>query len=211
MEHHILKIPMTKDVFDELDDAFIDKNETSHDFVWKIIRNLCKDAKIGKLNKICTVNTIKDGKQIQEQVKLKRIKLDEIKNTPNWIPENMEKEDMTYFEHKITDKTLEYLKLFASFTVLRHKKYVESLQKENTKRIEKMLADKNTDQKVTKDAEKSFNEEIDRFTKTLPSCLEEVVFNSVYPSIQLEVNKNIEDSFNKENEEMYPKEVKPSK
>ena len=211
MEHHIMKIPMTKDIFDELDDAFIDQKTTSHDFVWGIIRNLCKDAKIGKLNKVCAVNVIKDGKPIQDQIKLKGITLDEIKSNPDWIPKNMEKEDITYFEHKITDKTLEYLKLFASFTVLRHKKYVESLQKDNAKRIEKMLADKNTDQKVSKDAESSFIEQIDKFAKALPSCIEEVVFNATYPPIQLEVNKNIENSFNKENEEMYPKEEKPSK
>ena len=206
----LVKIPMPDSIFDELDDAFVGEKESAQDFVWGLIRNLCKDAKLGKLNKVCTVNAIKDGVQVQEQIKLKGFELDIVPSDPYWIPQNIDKEDIKYFEHKVTDKTMEYLRLYASFAVLRHKKYADSIEAENNKKLDKMMVDK-VDPKITDEAKENYSAAVKKFREGTPKCLEEIVFNSVYPSIHQKVNDNIDKELDKENEEMYPKEDKTSK
>lgn len=207
MEHKIIKIPMVDTIYEELDDAFIDEKETSHDFVWRLIRDLCKDAKMGKLNKICSVNVLKDGKPQQESVKLKEIELEELPSNPDWIPKNIDKDDVKYFEHKVTDKTWEYLNLFSSFTILRHQKYGESLEIENNKKLAKMEQDPNIKKELLEDARKNFGESIEKFNGIVPKCLEEVVFSAIYPKISQYVNQNIDKALDKENEELYPKKA----
>lgn len=203
-EHQIIKIPMPDTIFDELDDAFIDDaKQTSHDFVWSLIRSLCRDAKLGKLNKTCTVNVIKDGLQEQEHIKLRGFELESVPLDSNWIPKNMEKDEIKYFEHKVTDKTMEYLTLYCSFAVLRHTKYSDSIEADNDRRIAELEAknDKNVDA-VKENLAKS----IQKFKDAAPKCFEEVLFNTVYPQIHRKITENVEKEFDKENEEMYPKE-----
>lgn len=207
---NIVKIPMLDTMFDELDDAFIDEKEDAHQFVWGKIRELCRDAKLGKLNKTCTTNIIKDGVQEQEHVKLKGLKLENLPYNSEWIPPNMDKEDIKYFEHKITDKTKEYLELFARFEYLRHSKYEESVILENQNKLDQMIEAK-TNEKVLEDAKKNFEKSAEKFKKARPKCMEEVLYNRIFPSIHSKVNENIGKEFDKENEEMYPKEEKPSK
>ncbi len=206
MEHHVIKIPMTDEIYAELDDAFIDKKETAHDFVWGLIRKICKDAKLGKLNKICAVNVIENGQQKTEQIKLKETKLEDVNSDSKWLPENLDKDEVVYFEHKITDKTMEYLKLFSSFTILRHEKFTGSLEKANSEKLEKMSSDKKTTEATISDAKETFEKQLQKMYDAIPSCLEEVVYNAIYPAIQKEVADNIDISLDKENEEMYPKE-----
>ncbi len=211
MEHQILRIPLIDTIYDELDDAFIEEKQTAHDFVWGLVRDLCKDAKLGKLNKICNVNEIKDGKPQQRNIKLKEVTLQELSSNPEWIPKESDREEIKYFEHKVTDKTMEYLKLFGSFTILRHEKYADSLQEENDKNLVKMCEDPNTNEKIIENARESFEKSHKRFIELLPSCLEEVVYAAVYPKIHAHVTQHVSKIFDKENEEMYPKEEKPSK
>jgi len=202
---NLVRIPMSDLVFDELDDAFIDDDkQTAHDFVWGLIRNICKDAKLGKLNKTCTVNIIKDGQQAQDQIKLKGYELAIVDSDPNWIPENMDKEDIKYFEHKVTDKTWEYIKLYCSFAVLRHTKYCESLEKDNEKKLIQMI-NNNSSENMFKDAKENFSKSISKFKEGTPKLIEEILFNAIYPFVHRKVTENIEKEFDKENEEMYPK------
>ena len=49
----ILKVPMLDTFFEELDDAFIDEDGSAHDFIWGELKKLCRDAKMGKLQKRC--------------------------------------------------------------------------------------------------------------------------------------------------------------
>ena len=211
MEHQIIRIPMVDSIYEELDDAFIGEKETAHDFVWRLIRELCKDAKMGKLNKVCSVNVLKDGKPQQDTVKLKEVNLEEITSNPDWIPKNIDKDDVKYFEHKVTDKTWEYLKLFSSFTLLRHKKYGESLEAENDRKLADLEKNANMKKEQIEDARKNFDETVEKFKGIIPKCLEEVVFSAIYPKISQHVNQNIDKALDKENEELYPKKDKPSK
>lgn len=207
MEHQIIKIPMIDTVFEELDDAFVDQKQTAHEFIWGLIRKLCSDAKHGKLNKSCIVNIIKDGIQDKEDIKLKEVDLVEPEIDESWIPKNMDREDVKYFEHKVTDKTMEYLKLYCSFAILRHEKFGDSIEKSNNERIEKLEKD-NAAPKMIEDAKESNAKTISKFRETAPKCLEEIIYASVYPSIIKSVNDNIDKMFDKENEEMYPKVAK---
>jgi len=205
-QHEILRIPMTDSIFDELDEAYVGEKETAHDFVWGLVRHLCKDAKLGKLNKICQINSIKDGVPFVESVKLKGMTLEELPSNPDWIPQNMELEDIKYFEHSISDKTLKYLKVYGSFTKLRHDKYGTALEIDNERKLE-TLEKGNAKPELIEDAKKGFSESSERFQKAIPKCLEEVVFNAIYPSIHKKVTENVEKMFDKENEQFYPKEA----
>lgn len=206
MEHQIIRIPMPDSIYDELDDAFVgNEKETAHDFVWKLIRGLCRDAKLGKLNKVCTVNIVEDGQTKQEPVKLRGYELPIAESNPEWAPENLDKEDVKYFEHKITDKTSEYINLFCSFAILRHQKYVESLRVDQEKQIEKLIED-NTSVDTIDKMKENFEKILEKFSKAEPKYVEEILTNSIYPQIQQQIVKNIDMEFDKENEEMYPKE-----
>ncbi len=197
---------MSDSIFDELDDAFVEnEKESSHDFVWKLIRGLCRDAKLGKLNKTCIVNIIEDGQTKQETIKLKGYELPIAESKPDWIPENLDKEDVKYFEHKITDKTSEYINLYCSFAILRHVKYVKSLKADHEKKLADLIEKKTSVDTIDKIKE-NFEKTIERFDKAEPRYIEEVLTNALYPQIQQQIIQNIDKEFDKENEEMYPKE-----
>ena len=207
MEHQILKIPMPDSVFDELEEAYMsNEKETSHDFIWGLIRGLCRDAKLGKLNKMCTINIIKDGAPAQEQVKLRGFELVQAESYSDWIPENLEKDEIKYFEHKVTDKTIEYLKLFCSFAILRHTKYSDSIEEDNERKLAKMIQNKATDSQI-QDAKENSDKALTKFRETTPKYFEEILYNTVYPQVHRKITENVDKEFDKENEEMYPKEA----
>ena len=210
MEHQIIRIPMPDSIFDELDDIYIEnEKETSHDFVWGLVRSLCKDAKLGKLNKTCTVNVIKDGQAAQDQVKLRGFELPVAESYSDWLPQKLDRDEIKYFEHKVTDKTMEYLRLFCSFAKLRHTKYADSLSEDNERKLAK-LVESNTSEKAITDAKEGFDKALVKFRDAEPKYLEEIVFNAVYPHIHRKVTENVEKEFDRENEEMYPKEAAKS-
>ena len=197
---HLLKIPFDKEFLSELEDAFIDKDETASDFVWKEIRKLCKDAKLGKLNKTCVVNILQNGKQISETVKLKDITLEEIASDPKWIPNLHEKQDIAHYEHSVTDTTMKYLKLFASFSVLRQQKWSESVMQENDKMLQRMKEDPKTEQNIIDDAIEAFKKNQKILDDAKPRCLEDAIYSSISNSLYKHVSDNIDTMFDKENE-----------
>lgn len=194
--------------YEELDDAFIDEKESAHDFIWGQLKKLCRDAKMGKLQKSCVVNTIKDGKQQQETLKLRGLELIEVPSNPAWIPEKLEASDLKYFEHSVTDKTMEYLKLYASFSVLRHDKYGDSLVEDQKKKVAELMLNK-ADQKIIDDAKKTMEDTQENFKKGRPECIEQILYTALYQPISQKVLANVDRELDKENEELYPKE-KPS-
>ena len=205
-----LRIPLPIDVHDELEDAFIDQKEDSHTFIWQQIRGLCRDAKMGKLNKACIFQKLnKAGGFDRDSVKLKEVTLEELPSNPDWVPLKMEADEVSYFEHKITEKTLKYLMLFSSFSLLRYDKLEESIKKLDEENLAEMR-DKitETNRKVEEpkiiEAEKKIKEADEERQKDKPTCMEQCVFNSIYQQIYRHVVANVDKSFDKENEEMYP-------
>ncbi len=205
----ILRIPFDKEFLSELEDAFIGKDEDASDFIWREIRRLCKDAKIGKLNKVCVVNILQDGKQISETLKLKDVTLEETTSDPEWIPNLHEKEDVTHYEHSITETTMNYLKLFGSFTILRHEKWAKSIIKENDKMLQRMRKDPKTEQTVIDDAIEAFNKNKQMLDDAKPKCLEDAIYSSIFSNLYKHVSDNIDTMLDKENEAANPKEEKP--
>ena len=171
---NILRIPMPDSIYDELDDAFVGEKETPQLFIWEQIRALCRDAKIGRLNKNCTVNVIKDGVPATDNVKLRGFELPEASHDPTWLPPNMEQEDVKYYEHKVTDKTIEYLRLFCSFALLRHNKYADSIEEDNKKKLQKMIDGKAKQEQID-DAKENFVKGVQKFRDATPKCVEEII------------------------------------
>ena len=205
---------MNSDILDELEDAFIDQKDDSHFFVWTLIRGLCKDAKMGKLNKTCVYNEMgPNGQPKKDSIKLKGIKVVELPSNPNWLPPKMEASDVGFYEHKVTDKTWEYLTLYSSFMLLRHQKWAESIEKFHEESIrlteERLEKETSVEAKVQmrqglEQMKKQFAEERENLEKDEPTCMEQAIFNSIYPAIYQQVTLNIDKALDKENEEMYP-------
>jgi len=209
---HTLKIPLTNEFYDELEDAFIDKPVSVQKFIFGLIKGMCKDAKAGKLNKSCSVNLIKDGQVQQDFVKLKDVNLAEftLPANPDWLPKDLEKQDARSWEHQITDKTMEYLSMYCQFVGLRFAKYNESVDKVSIDKIAKLkeeLAKAPTNETIPKQIEaeqKIFDDGKKRTQEALPKSIEECVYTQIYPKLHQEVMQNMDTEFDKEFEEMYP-------
>jgi len=211
---YTLRIPLTNEFYDELEDAFIDKPVSVQKFIFGLIKGMCKDAKAGKLNKSCSVNLIKNGQVQQDFVKLKDVNLADftLPKNPDWLPKDLEKQDARTWEHQITDKTMEYLSMYCQFVGLRFKKYndsVEIVSVEGIKRLQDELAKasqeaKEAIQKQLESEQKTFDESKKKTDESLPKSIEECVYTQIYPKLHQEVMKNMDTEFDKEFEEMYP-------
>lgn len=215
-----LKIPLTDTFFDEVEDAFIDKPITAQKFIFGLIKTMCKDAKAGKLNRTCSVNLIKEGQVVQEFVKLKDVNLEDytLQSDPNWLPKDGEKEHTRYWEHMVTDKTMEYISMYCQYVGLRFERYNASVEKEGEERIAKLevelkkdLGDVKAPEEITKNIQeqlvstkKRIEEDKIKTEESTPKCIEHCIFTQIYPKLHAEVMKNLDTEFDKEYEEMYP-------
>jgi len=215
-----MTIPLTDTFYDEVEDSFIDKPVDAHQFIWGLIKGMCKDAKAGKLNKSCSVNLLDE---ITGQVKPEFVKLTDIDlkkydmvSDPNWLPKDMEKKDVRNWEHKVTDKTMEYVKLYCQFVGIRFERYNGSVMKIEQGKIDKLKEQlektpeeqKPLLQNAVVEAEKRYAELQKNNEDNLPKCIEHCVYNQIYPQLHQEVLKNMDAEFDKENEEMYPQKKK---
>ncbi len=215
-----LKIPLTDTFFDEVEDAFIDKPITAQKFIFGLIKTMCKDAKAGKLNRTCSVNLIKEGQVVQEFVMLKDVNLEDytLQSDPNWLPKDGEKEHTRYWEHMVTDKTMEYISMYCQYVGLRFERYNASVEKEGKERIAKLeeelkrpLPDVKAPEEITKNIQeqlvstkKRIEEDKIKTEESTPKCIEHCIFTQIYPKLHAEVMKNLDTEFDKEYEEMYP-------
>lgn len=215
-----LKIPLTDTFYEEVEDAFIDKPITAQKFIFGLIKGMCKDAKAGKLNRTCSVNLIKKGQVVQEFVKLKDVKLEDytLKSDPKWLPKDAEIEHTRYWEHMVTDKTMEYIVMYCQYVGLRFERYNESVEKDGEERIAQLEVELKRDLgdvQAPDDIRKNIQEQIDSSKKRIeedrvkteestPKCIEHCIFTQIYPKLHAEVMKNLDTEFDKEYEEMYP-------
>lgn len=220
---HTINIPMTDTFYDELEDSFVDNDKmTSHQFVFSILRNVCKDAKAGKLNKSCSINVMKDGKMAQDMVRLKDVNLSmyTLLSDPAWKPKELKEEadgEVKFWEHKVTDKTFEYLTLYGQMTKIRYDRHNESFDKHEAAKMAEIH--KRCDESASEDEKKILSKQMEADEKTfatakenreklIPTCLEHAVYGAVYPQLHNEVMKNMDRELDKEFEEMYPKTTK---
>lgn len=195
-----LRIPLSPEAADELEDAFIDDEKTdSHQFVWQQIRALCRDAKMTRLSHTLQYHEMgADGKLISKSEKLNLDDIPKLPNAPDWKPDSLGDADVRYFEHMVTDRTWEYLVLFAALAARRQRKYVESLARLDEKRLAEL------DGKDRDRFAKVVAENREHRVKTIPRNIEEVVYMSLEKPITDMITANIDRLLDKENEQMYP-------
>ena len=206
---HILKIPMTKEFLDELEDAFVDQQKSVHKFIFELITSLCRDAKNCKLAKNTPVNRWVDRKRVQETVKFKDIKLDDytLQSDPKWLPKDTDAEDMTTFDLKLRDKTMEYLKLHGQILSLRIKEYHNSTNKHEASILDDLRESKTSEEGIKNQEEQ--NEAAKKLRESqIPKCLEHAVYDQIFPQIHQAVDRNIDQEFMAEYEEEYADEEK---
>ena len=221
-----LNIPLTDTFYDEVEDAFIDKPITAQRFIFDLVKTMCKDAKAGKLNRSCSVNVIENGQIKQEFVKLSEVKLEDysLQSDPNWLPKDLDKAHTRNWEHKVTDKTMEYVKMYCQFVGLRFSKYNESTQNAFQERIDKLNKELETAPETLPDPpdpkgarstkrmiqeqieveKKSMEVQIKKAEETVPKNIEECIYSQIYPRLHKEVMNNLEKEFDNEFSEMYP-------
>ena len=226
-----ITIPLTDTFFDEVEDAFIDKPQTAQEFIFGMIKGMCKDAKAGKLNRTCSVNIIENGQVKQEFAKLNEINLAEftLESDPNWLPKDLDKTSVRKWEHKVTDKTMEYIRMYCQFVGLRFKRYNESILKEAQARGDKLKKELTTapetlpsppDPKGARATKEMIQKQIETETKLLkdqtkkaeasvPKNIEEAIYGQVYPKLHKTVMDNLDQEFDKEFQQMYPPKKTP--
>jgi hypothetical protein len=137
----------------------------------------------------------------------------DLPSDPNWLPKDLEKKDVRNWEHKVTDKTMEYIKLYCQFVGIRFERYNESVMKIEQAKGEKLkeALEKAPDeqkpaiQNAIVEAAKRFEEMHKNNEENLPKCIEHCVYNQIFPQLHQEVLRNMDSEFDKEDEEMYPK------
>lgn len=200
----IFKIPMTKEFLDELEDTFVDQQKSAHRFIFELITNLCRDAKNCKLAKNTPVNRWVDKKRVQETVKFKDIKLEDytLSSDPKWLPKDTDAEDMTSFDLKLRDKTMEYLKLHGQILLIRVKEYHNSTNKHESSILDD-LRKSGTAEEGIKNQEEQNQTAKELRESQMPKCLEHAVYDQIFPQIHQAVNKNIDQEFIAEFDEEY--------
>lgn len=209
MPAQVLKIPMTAEFLDELEDTFVDQQKSIHRFIFELITGLCRDAKLCKLAKSTPVNRWVNGKREKEFVKFKDIKFDNytLPFDPKWLPKDTDAEDMTSFDLKLRDKTVEYLKLHGQILSLRIQEYNQSTDIHENQ----ILADlkrNGTDEKGLKAQEDQNKSAKEKRDNSVPSCIEQAVFEQLFPQIHQTVSRNVDEVFNSEFDEVYADQEK---
>ncbi len=218
-----ISIPLTDTFFDEVEDAFIDKPIDAQRFIFDLVKSMCKDAKAGKLNRSCSVNIIENGQIKQEFVKLTEVNLADftLESDPTWLPKDLDKQNARNWEHKVTDKTMEYIRMYCQFVGLRFKKYNESTRKAGQDRIDKLTKELATAPETGQKNKATLQEQIGVETKameeankkaeeTVPKNIEECIYSQIYPKLHKQVMDNLDQEFDKEFQEMYPAKTPPA-
>ncbi len=193
-----------------LEDVFIDtQNMDARKFIFDALKNACQDAKRSVRNGVTPVNQRQDdGQMKQEEYKLKDVKLDNytLEENPNWLPENLSLVDNTPIELKLGDNTMKYLKIFGQLVTIRHEQYnmAEEIWKES--QAEEMKNKLNTAQfeQFLKSQETQKTSRLEQ----VPSCLQEAIFTSIWPSIQQKIDQSDGKMFEEEYKEIYAEVAK---
>jgi len=134
---HELKIFMTEESLIELEEEYIDKPEDLRNLVFGYLLKLTKEAKSTLRNKQFGANVIdtemqedKGGNpQKVDKIKLKNYDLKKCTRplNPDWIPENLEKDDCKVYKIKVGNKTFERLVVYGQLHEARVRLYCKNL------------------------------------------------------------------------------------
>ena len=184
MAVHKVRIFLTSDAHAELMDRYLDKEDELRKFIFDQIKGLATIAKMVKLKKVFIYNTeIDDGgnkKRIrkEETMPLKDANIEKyiLPNNPDWLPEDLEREDSEPYVYKVGDKTWDYLMLFCKIISARTVFWNKSIRK----------ADPDRKNKLGK----------------IPECNEQILHDNLYAIIFTKIAEVAMEEFDEEDELM---------
>jgi len=205
-------IPMNEETRIALEDCLIDTpNMDARKFIFNSIKQACQDAKRSIRNKVTPINKRQeDGMMKQEEFSLKGIDLTKytLPSDPNWLPKNLDAEDSKPIELKLGDNTMGYIKNYGQIVGVRHEEY----NKAEESYLEKTKADMikaNAPEDNIKGWEKAQESIRKTRLESVPKCIEECLFVSIWPIIQQKIDLSDGLIFDKEYDEIYAEKPKP--
>jgi len=209
-----VKIPMNEETRIALEDVFIDNDHMdARKFIFDALKNACQDAKRSIRNGVTPVNRRQeDGQMKQEEYKLKDVKLDDytLEDNPDWLPENLTKDENKPIELKLGDNTMKYLKIFGQLVTVRHEQYNIAEEEYLIVQKEEMKS-----KLPNKEAYDKWEKSIEKVKKTrlesVPANLHQALYVSIWPLLQQKIDMSDGLMFEKEYDEIYKekKEEKP--
>jgi len=182
MQMHELKIFLNEESFIQLEDDYINKADDLRMIVFGHIKKLVKEARSVLRNKQFGANVIdtdlqedKGGNpQKIEAFKLKEFDLEPytLPSDPDWLPENLDKDEVQPYKIKVGDNTYKLLVVYGQLHDARVSLY-----------------NKNLDQKVA-----GFNKELDmpKHAKCLEQVIHEQVINHLIALIDAAFDKELD-------------------
>ena len=172
------------------EDHFVDDDDVDaqRKFVFSQVKQLAKSARMIRMNKSFGGLIEEDKKQKKETFYLKDINLDdyEIDSDPNWIPKNINKNDVKTYILKVGEITWNALQIFAKVAVARGELYNKSLDKNDINYKGKLME--------------------------MPKCFEQIIQDNIIIAVFEKIGMNIDDELDKEDAEINkPKKKKEEK
>ncbi len=204
-----VKIPMNEETRIALEDVFVDaQNMDARKFIFDALKNACQDAKRSVRNGVTPINQRQeDGQMKQTEYKLKDVDLEKytLNDNEGWLPENLSKEDNTPIELKLGDNTMKYLKIFGQLVNIRHEQYNMAEEEYLVIQRDEMkskLPNKEAYQKWEKTIETQKTTRLD----AVPTSLQQALYVSIWPLLQQKIDMSDGLMFEKEFNEIYPKD-----
>lgn len=177
---HYLQVFLNEDALIQLEDEFVDKEDDLRHLVYDPVKQLAKQAKMIILNKQFIANVMdEDQNQKQDVIKLKEFDLDKfaVKSDPNWLPENITKEEGNPYKIRVGDKTWGLLEMFFKLYDARVDIYNKSLDR----------GDKEYEKKKAKPAE----------------CWQQIIHEQLIGPVMQKLDKSIDRELEDEFKEVY--------
>jgi len=197
-----------------LEDCFIDvPNMDARKFVFDGIKQACGDGKRSLRNKVTPINQRQENGQMKQiEYSLKGVDFSKysLDSNTSWLPKNIDKEDNTPIELKLGDNTMKYIKIYGQIVLIRHEQY-NMCEDAHHERIKKRMLENNPPPETMKQWEESEKSIRETRLAAIPSCIEEVVYVSIWPLIQQKVEQSDNLLFEKEYQEEYTTDKKPNK
>jgi len=129
---HYLQVFLNEDALVQLEDEFVDKEDDLRHLIYDPVKQLAKQAKMINLNKQFVANVMDDDQESEQKtIKLKEFDLDPFapKSDPDWLPENVTKDEAKPYKIRVGDKTWGLLETFFKLYDARVSLYNESLDR----------------------------------------------------------------------------------
>lgn len=205
---------MTEEFYDEIEETFVDKDIEAHKFIFQQVKNMVKDAKTSKLTNSAAVRRLENGQMVNDTIKLKDydLKKYELPSDPNWIPDELKGETVKHWIHKTTDKSFQYIKLYAQIVAIRFEFFNKSATENSNERIQeaqKRYDDAPAPQKeaflrALEQEKKSAQAQEKKREEDTPKYFEQVIYNHIFTPLQKKVVENMDSELDKEFEQVYP-------